>query len=156
MADHIGQQLGNYRLIRLLGQGGFAEVYLGEQVHLETPAAIKVLSARLTTEEMEQFRQEARTIALLKHPHIVRLLDFGVEGDVPYLVMEYAAGGTLRQRYPKGTRLSPETIVPYVQQVASALQYAHTQKLIHRDVKPENMLLGANGEVLLSDFGISL
>src|SRR5215472_1173690 len=107
MTDRVGQQVGNYRLLRLLGEGGFAEVYLGEQVHLGTPAALKVLGARLTAEEVEQFRQEARTIALLKHPHIVRMLDFGVEGGVPYLVMEYAAGGTLRQRHPKGTQLPP-------------------------------------------------
>ncbi len=156
MTDRVGQQLGNYRLIHPLGQGGFAEVYLGEHIHLGTLAAIKILSTKLSAEEIERFREEARTIARLKHLHIVRVLEFGVEGGVPYLVMDFAAGGTLRQRYPKGAQLSPEVIVPYVQQVASALQYAHDRKLIHRDVKPENMLLGESGEVLLSDFGIAI
>jgi len=143
MTDRVGQQLGNYHLIRLLGHGGFAVVYLGEHIHLNTLAAIKVLDTRLTSDEIAQFRNEARTIARLEHPHIVRVLDFGVEDSVPFLVMGYAPNGTLRQHYQRGTRLSPGEVLPYVKQVASALQYAHDQKLIHRDVKPENMLLGA-------------
>ncbi len=156
MADRIGQQLGNYRLTRLLGEGGFAQVYLGEHIHLGTETAIKVLTARLTTEEIEQFRNEARTIARLRHPHIVRVLDFGVDYGVPFLVMDYAPNGTLRQRYPKGTRLTLTTILPHIKQVAAALQYAHDQKLVHRDVKPENMLLEPNNTILLSDFGIAV
>ncbi len=155
MTDRTGQQLGNYRLVRLLGSGGFAEVYLGEHVHLNTKAAIKVLTARLTTEEIEQFRSEARTIARLRHPYIVRVLDFGVDNAIPFLVMDYAPNGTLRDRHPKGT-LPLDTIIHYIRQVASALQYAHDNRLIHRDVKPENMLLGANYEVLLSDFGLAV
>ena len=134
-----GQRLGNYRVIRLLGQGATASVYLAEHVHLGTQAAIKVLSARLVREEGEQFRQEARTIARLEHPHIVRVLDFGLEDGTPFLVMAYAPGGTLRQRHPKGTRLPLDTVVAYVSQVVQALQYAHHQKLIHRDIKPENL-----------------
>src|SRR5438309_7257222 len=105
MVDRVGQQLGNYRLVRLLGQGGFADVYLGEHVYLETQAAIKVLHTQLAREDIEQFRIEARTIARLEHPYIVRVLDFGVEGSTPFLVMSYAPNGTLRQRHPKGTRL---------------------------------------------------
>src|SRR6266480_1579065 len=154
--DRSGQQLGNYRLIRLLGQGAFADVYLGEHIYLKTQAAIKILQIRLAGDDMEGFLNEARTIASLKHPHIVRVLDFGVEGATPFLVMEYAPLGTLRQRYPKGTRLPLATIVSYVKQVASALQYAHERKLIHRDIKPENMLLESVNEILLSDFGIAL
>src|SRR6266699_1678128 len=151
-----GQQLGNYRLIRLLGQGGFAEVYLGEHIYLDTPAAIKVLQTQLDSDEVESFRAEARTIARLVHPHIVRVLDYGVEGKTPFLVMDYAPNGTLRKRYPKGVPLPLSTIVSYVTQLADALQYAHEQKVIHRDVKPENMLLDRRYEVLLSDFGIAL
>src|ERR1700739_2768481 len=86
MTDFVGMQLGNYRLIRLLGQGGFADVYLAEHIHLETPAAVKVLSMRLTSEHIEKFRTEARTIARFIHPHIVRVFDFGVEQDTPYIV----------------------------------------------------------------------
>lgn len=156
MTDRVGQQLGNYRLIRLLGHGGFADVYLGEHIHLNTLAAIKVLDTRLAGDEITQFRNEARTIARLEHPHIVRVLDFGVEDRTPYLVMSYAPNGTLRQRHPKGTRLSPGEVLPYVKQVADALQYAHDEKLIHRDVKPENMLLDRNNEILLSDFGLAM
>src|SRR5437762_7287454 len=85
MADRVGQQLGNYRLTRLLGEGGFAEVYLGEHVHLGTYAAIKVLHAQLARDEVEKFRNEARTIARLEHPYIVRVLDFGVEDKTPFL-----------------------------------------------------------------------
>src|SRR5436309_900115 len=153
--NRIGQQLGNYRLARLLGQGGFADVYLGEHVFLGTQAAIKVLQMRLTNEDMEHFVSEARTIAGLKHPHIVRVLDFGVDNGTPFLVMDYAPLGTLRQCYARGTRLPVATIVAYVKQVAKALQYAHDKKLIHRDIKPENMLLESENEILLSDFGIA-
>ena len=151
-----GQRLGNYQLSRLLGHGGFAEVYLGEHIYLRTSAAIKVLEMQLANEALDSFLNEARTIARLEHPNIVRVLDFGMEGQTPFLVMSYAPNGTLRQCYPKGTILSPTTVVPYVKQIAAALQYAHDKKLIHRDVKPENMLLGANDEVLLSDFGLAI
>ena len=154
MADRIGQQLGNYRLIRLIGRGGFADVYLGKHLHLNTLAAIKVLRVRLIGNTLEQFRSEAQVIASLTHPHIVRVLDFGVENGVPFLVMDYAPNGTLRRLYSRDTSLSPTTIVPYITQVAAALQYAHERKLVHRDIKPENMLLGHNHEVLLSDFGL--
>ncbi len=154
--DRLGQQFGNYRLIRLLGRGGFADVYLGQHMRLNTYAAIKILHTHLSDEDIEGFQKEAQTIANLRHPHIVRILDFDVENNIPFLVMDYAPNGTLRQRYPKGSRLPLSTIVTFVKQVAQALQYAHDQKLIHRDVKPENMLLGTNNEVLLSDFGIAV
>lgn len=155
MTNRIGQQLGNYRLIQLVGQGSFADVYLGEHSYLGTQVAIKILQTRLTTDDVERFRAEARTIAGLKHPHIVRVLDFGVEEGTPYFVMNYAPNGSLRQQYPRGTRLPLETIVAYVKQVADALQYAHQRTLIHGDIKPENMLLGTNSEILLSDFGVA-
>src|SRR5579871_5984501 len=105
MADRIGQQFGHYRLVRLLGQGGFAEVYLGEHIHLGTEAAIKLLHTQLSGEDTEAFRKEARTIARLVHPYIVRVFDFGIEGETPYLVMDYAPGGTVRKRHPRGVAL---------------------------------------------------
>ncbi|HZU00403.1 MAG TPA: serine/threonine-protein kinase, partial [Ktedonobacteraceae bacterium] len=156
MVDRIGQQLGNYRLTRLIGRASFAEVYLGEHLHLNTQAAIKVLHTYLTSEGSEQLRREARMLAHLSHPHIVRILDFDVEDGVPFLVMEYAPNGTLREVHPKGTRVALDTVVSYARQVADALDYLHLQKLIHRDIKPENLLLGRNNEVLLSDFATAL
>ncbi len=156
MADRAGQQLGNYRLIRLIGKGGFAEVYLGEHVFLNTPVAVKVLHTQLSREDMEKFLKEARTIARLVHPHIVRVTDFGVESETPFLVMDYAPNGTLHQRHPPGSVLQPATVANYIAQVAEALQYAHNERLVHRDIKPENMLIGRNNDILLSDFGIAL
>ncbi len=156
MANRVGQQLGNYRLLRLIGQGSIAEVYLGEHLHLGTQAAIKVLHAQVTSENSEQIRTEARMLARLAHPHIVRLLDLIIEDGVPFLVMEYAPNGTLRQRHPKGTRVPLDAVVSYVKQVSEALHYIHQQKLIHRNIKPENIVVGRNSEVLLSDFGVAI
>ena len=155
MVDYVGQQLGNYHILRLLGTGGFAEVYLGEHIRLNTESAIKVLHTRLADKEMEDFLNEARTIARLDHPNIVRVMEFDVQAGIPFLVMTYAPNRTLRQRHPVGQRLQLATIVTYVKQVADALQYAHESKLIHRDIKPENMLVGRRNEILLSDFGIA-
>jgi LuxR family maltose regulon positive regulatory protein len=155
MTDRVGQQLGNYRLLRLLGQGGFADVYLGEHVYLKTYAALKILHAHLTDKNAEQFVQEAQMLARLVHPHIVRIHDFALQQGLPFLVMDYAPAGTLRTLHPKQTSLSLQTIAAYLAQIASALQYAHDQKLIHRDIKPENMLASARSEVLLSDFGLA-
>ena len=156
MVDYVGQQFGNYQVLRKLGQGAFAEVYLGEHQYLEIPAAIKVLHARLGPETHEQFRREARTIAHLQHPHFVRVLEFGIQDQAPYLVLEFAPGGTLRTQHPKGTQLPLEQIVTYVKHLAPALDYAHQHGVIHRDVKPENMLLNTQHEVVLSDFGIAV
>lgn len=156
--DRSGQHIGHYRVVRLLGRGGSAEVYLGEHIHLNTQAAIKMLNTRITANDRERFRSEARLIAHMEHPNIVRVLDFGFDEHFsPYLVMSYAPGGSLREHFPRSTPLSLQTIIPYVNRIAAALHYAHsTHKLIHCDVKPENMLLASNGEVLLSDFGISV
>jgi serine/threonine protein kinase len=156
MADRTGQHLGNYRLVRLLGQGGFAEVYLSEHIHLGTQTAIKLLHTQLAGEDTDAFRKEARTIARLVHPHIVRVFDFGIEGEMPFLVMDYAPNGTVRKRHPKGVALPLPTILGYVKQLADALQYAHDEHFIHRDIKPENLLVGRRQEILLSDFGIAL
>lgn len=156
MSIHLGERIGNYRIKRLLGGGAYAEVYLGEQVYLKTLVAIKVFNAPITDEDTADFLKEARTIAALDHPHIIQAYDCGVDRHIPYLVMKYASGGTLRQRNPKGYRLPSITIIHYVRQIADALQYAHNKKIIHRDVKPENMLLGNNDILYISDFGVAL
>ncbi|WP_052889885.1 serine/threonine-protein kinase [Thermogemmatispora carboxidivorans] len=156
MTDYSGLQLGHYHLERLLGQGSFAQVYLATHLHLGTQAAIKILNQVANQEAIEQFRREARTIAALVHPHIVRVLDFGLhEGHLPYLVMDYLPGGSLRQRHPAGCRLPLLVALDYTRQIAEALHYAHEARFVHRDVKPENMLVGRDGGVLLADFGIA-
>ncbi|MGI9061696.1 MAG: WD40 repeat domain-containing serine/threonine protein kinase [Ktedonobacteraceae bacterium] len=156
MPDLTGQQFGNYRLVRLLGTGGFASVYLGQHVRIASQqAAIKIL--HLFGVDAQAFQQEAETTASLDHPHIVRLLDFDLhQGTMPFLIMGYAAQGSLRNRHPKGTPLPLSTIIQYTKEIASALQYAHDNNIIHRDIKPENILIGRRDELLLSDFGISV
>ena len=120
MVDRVGQQLGNYQLIQLLGQGSLAEVYLGGHIHLGMLAAIKVLHAPLSSEEITPFRREARVIAHLVHPNIVRVLEFGIEDHTPFLVMDFAPHGSLRQHYPRGTLLPLASVVSYSRQVADA------------------------------------
>jgi serine/threonine protein kinase/outer membrane protein assembly factor BamB len=149
------EQLGSYRLIRLLGEGGFAHVYLGQHLYLKNYAAVKVLHAPLGATHVQSFLAEAQTLAHLMHPHIVRIFDFAVEGDTPYLVMEYHPNGTLRQWHPKGTRVQLAKVISYVNQIAAGLQYAHDQRVVHRDIKSENMLLGSHNEIILTDFGLA-
>ena len=137
MAQLVGQQLGSYRLTRLLGQGGFADVYLAEHIYVPSrQAAIKVLSDRYSDAELQRFCNEVSTIFHLVHPRIVRVLDFGVEGRMPFLVMDYAPNGTLRQRHPIGSRVPLESVLSYVHQLAEALTYTHAEKVVHRDIKP--------------------
>lgn len=156
MMDRVGSKLGNYQLIKRIGSGGYATVYLGEHVYLRTFSAIKIFNAPVSEEDTPDFLREARTIASLEHPHIIQVYDCGVERHIPFLVMKYAPGGTMRQRYAKGTKVSLRKVVYYIEQIAAALQYAHNNKVIHRDVKPENILHGDNDNVYLSDFGIAL
>jgi serine/threonine protein kinase len=155
-SNGIDHQLDRYRLIRLLGQSGSSEVYLGEHKELHVPVAVKMLHRRFARSDLEKFLAQAQTLTHLEHPHIVQVFDFGIEDDRPYLVMTYVPHGSIRQRYPKGTRLTLEAIVFYVKQIASALQYVHDRTLIHRDIKPHNMLLGPDHQILLSDFGIAV
>jgi len=154
--ERVEQRLGNYRLIQLLGKGTFADVYLGEHLYLNTPVAIKVMRSQLDSSTLADFLSEARHISHLVHPHIIRVFDFGLESEVPFLVMDYAPNGNLRQKHPPGSAVPLPTIVTYIMDLASALQYTHDQHLIHRDLKPENVLLGPKHEVLLSDFGLAL
>ena len=152
--DRIGQRLGHYRLIRLLGHGRFSEAYLGEHVYLENRNVVKVLHTRLTDDVLGSFLDEICILTQLVHPHIVRVLSCGMDGHFPFLVMDYIPYGTLRQRYPKGVPQPLAGILPHIKQIADALQYAHNKGSIHANIRPENMLLGWNNDVLLSDFAI--
>lgn len=156
--DRTGQKLGNYEIQRQIGQGGFAEVYLGQHLFLKRPGAIKVMQAQFDPSTFAQFQAEAQVIANLQHPNIVPVLEFGLaeKDHAPFLVMPYLPQGSLRQRHPRGSHIALPVALEYLKQVAAALQYAHMNKVIHRDIKPENMLLGDAGQVLLSDFGIAL
>ena len=156
MTDRVGQRLGNYRLTRLLGKGAFADVYLGEHIYLNSQVAIKVLRTQIDRHATEDFLNEARHLSHLMHPHIIRVFDFGIEHQTPYLVMDYAPHGNLRELHPPGTTVPFGTVVAYTSAIASALQFAHDQHLLHRDLKPENVLVGPKHQVLLSDFGLAL
>ncbi len=150
-----GQQCGNYELLKLLGQGGFANVYLGEHIYLHTRVSIKIVRS-LDALDVSAFFSEACLAARLFHSHIIRVLDFDLEGEVPFLVIDYAPNGSVGYRYPAGSQPPIPVILEYVEQIADALHYIHSQNLIHRDIKPENLLLDRKDQVLLSDFGIAI
>lgn len=154
-SDFSGEQFGHYRLIERIGCGGFAEVYLAQHIHLGTLAVVKVLGDDLTSENARKFLREARIAVLLKHPHIIRILDFGTHFGIPYIAMEYAANGSLRKLYPPGTRLSLPAILELLQPMADALEHIHAKGYVHQDIKLDNMLLDENGRTLLSDFGLA-
>jgi len=157
MASYIDQQMGNYRIQQLLGKGGFAEVYLATHIYMKKrQVAIKILHASIDSGNLEQFCREAEIVGNLRHRHIINVLDFGIENQTPYLVMDYLSQGSLRTQHPQGTRLPLDQVVAYTKQIASALQYAHKQHVIHQDVKPANILLNEENEAVLSDFGLAI
>ena len=155
MSNLIGQTLGRYRILEQLGEGGMAVVYKAMDTRLGREVAIKViLPGRDHTEKfLKRFEREARALAQLSHPNIVKVLDYGEHEGLPFLVMEYIPGGNLKQRL---TGLVPyQEAAQLLAPVARALAYAHSQKIIHRDVKPANILLTRSGDAMLSDFGIA-
>ncbi len=154
MSDLTGQQLGKYRLLQSLGVGGYAQVYLGEHMHLKTKFAVKVVEEMLNQEAQAKFLTEAQRIASLKHPNIVAVTDFDVIGNRAFLVLEYAPYGTPRRT--NGVPMALSLVASYIKQMAAALQYIHDEKgWVHCDVKPVNMLLWENNQLKLSDFGIT-
>jgi serine/threonine protein kinase len=155
MIDRTGQQLGNYRLLRLIGRGVWASVYLGEHLHLGTQAALKVLHTNVTSEDRERLHTEAHVLAHLQHPLLLRILDFDVQDGLPFLVMEYVPGGSFHRHYPKGSQLPLDTILSYVNRLAEALHALHTHGWVYRDLKPENLVFGRNRELVLTDFSLT-
>jgi serine/threonine protein kinase len=158
MEEMIGEVVGRYRIEAHIGEGGMAAVYRAYDERLDRQVAIKFIRFSGSTESispdsLKRFEREARALAKLSHPNIVKVYDYGEHKGVPYLVMEYLMGGTLRQRtgYPMNYREAAKLLLP----IARALDYAHRQGIIHRDVKPSNILLTESGEPMLSDFGIA-
>jgi eukaryotic-like serine/threonine-protein kinase len=147
---------GRYCLLHLHESGGMARVYRALDTHLGREVAVKILAPELTTDgvSIERFRREARRVAALQHPHIVPLLSYGEEGSFFYLVMPFVTR-TLRDAFQKRRAFPLSDVVTLVTQVSSALDYAHELGIIHRDVKPENILLDDEGQAVLGDFGIA-
>jgi eukaryotic-like serine/threonine-protein kinase len=151
----IGQQLDNFRVIERIGAGGMATVFRAYQPSLDRYVAIKVLPTKQAQDPIffKRFVQEARSIARLAHPNIVHIYNFGEEGDIKYIAMEYVDGETLKQRL--GKPLPVRQAADFVIQAAQGLACAHSNGIIHRDIKPANMLLRKNGHLLLTDFGLA-
>ena len=150
------RQIGPYELRELIGKGGMSQVYKAYQASLDRFVAIKLLSTKLATDPLfiERFRREARSIARLRHPNIIAIHDFGEENGVYFLVMELIEGRTLRDEMDKGL-LPPGRLIEILEQIGSALEIAHRNNIIHRDIKPNNILLDGPQRAVLSDFGIA-
>jgi len=149
---------GRYRLGNVLGQGGMAVVYRAEDLRLGRTVAVKVLREALGTEEelLERFRREARAAAKLSHPNIITVFDVGQDGASNYIVMEYVEGSDLRELIREQGALPPEQVVNIGCQIAAALEEAHRNGLVHRDIKSQNVLVTPTGQVKVADFGIAV
>lgn len=157
----VGQTFGKYRIVEPLGRGGMAEVYKAYQENLDRYVAIKVMHAFLADEEdfLARFQREAKAMASLNHNNIVSVYDFDVQNGMSYIVMEFVSGGTLKNRLEElshsGSRMSLVESTQLVMEVAGALAYAHAQGMVHRDIKPGNIMLSETGHAVLTDFGIA-
>ncbi len=153
--DLVGRAIGQYQIVERIGQGGMAAVFKAYQPALDRHVAIKVLPAQhaLTPGFSERFEREARAIAQLNHPNILPIIDYGQVDDLSYIVMKHVPGGTLAERLRRPIDLP--AVVRIVEQIASALDHAHSRGIIHRDVKPSNVLLDEGEWALLADFGLA-
>src|ERR1700728_4661757 len=158
ITDAIGRVLGRrYRLVSPLGGGASAQVFLAEDVSLHRHVAIKILHPGLASDEsfLKRFRAEARAAAGLNHPHVARVFDWGEDDGGPYLVLEYLSGGSLLDLLERGVRLSVSQATSVASQAARGLAYAHARGIVHRDVKPANLLFDDEGRVRVADFGVA-
>ncbi|HRQ22829.1 MAG TPA: serine/threonine-protein kinase, partial [Anaerolineales bacterium] len=158
MSNLIGQSLGRYHILERLGEGGMAVVYKAFDTRLETDVAVKVIRTEKLTEEtkeraLKRFEREAKALARLTHPNIVKVTDYGDYEGKPYLVMPLLAGGTLKGRL--GKPIPWDEAFQILAPIAWALEYAHGRDIIHRDVSPQNVLLSYDGHVKVIDFGIA-
>ena len=160
MANLIGQYLGRYHILEQLGVGGMAIVYKAYDTRLETDVAVKVIRTEKFTPEalartLKRFEGEAKEMARLTHPHIVKVTDYGEYEGQPYLVMPYLPGGNLKYYLLEHGRISWQEASKILIPIAQALGFAHRQGVIHRDVKPANILLTQDGHPMLTDFGVA-
>ena len=161
MTSLTGRNIGKYRIMERLGRGGMADVYKGYHPRLERYVALKVLHPHLIEGEdfLKRFEREAKTVAALRHPNIVQVFDFDVEDDIYYMVMEFIDGGSLKEKLHDlagDNKLLHQKEVNHIfKQIANALGYAHERGMLHRDVKPSNILLDESGKAYLTDFGIA-
>jgi serine/threonine protein kinase len=148
--------IGAYPILKVLRESATTTVYLGRDPATGEKVAIKVIAGRVVNDPAKRLRfaKECQVARHLDHPHIVRVLDYGLDGSKPYLVMEYVKGGSLGQRLQREGRLPEAHAVGIITQTGQALHWAHERRLVHRDVKPDNVLLGADGKVKLSDLGL--
>lgn len=158
MDNLVGQNLGRYHVIEPLGQGGMASVYKAFDTSLERNVAIKIIRSDKEegteqNEFLKRFQREAKALAQLDHPYILKVLDYGEQEGVPYLVMPFVQGGTLKQKM--GQPIPYREAATLLEPIAQALDYAHRRNIIHRDVKPANILISESNSPLLSDFGIA-
>ena len=158
MSRLLGTTLsGRYRLDAEIGAGGSATVYVAFDLTLERRVAIKLIRPEIASEsgELERFRREARDAARLSHPHILRVIDAGDDDERPYIVLEHVQGETLKERIRRLGRLPVDEAVAYAIEIARALACAHSHGIVHRDIKPQNVLLDAAGSAKVTDFGIA-
>src|SRR5687767_13816902 len=148
----VGKTLGEYNLESIVGEGGLATVYRAYQISLNRPVAIKVLYHQEGT-SLARFQREAKVIAALRHRNILIIYEYGEQEGLPYIVMEYVEGGTLEDRL-KGEPMDWRRVVNLIMPIAEALQYAHRHGIIHRDVKPSNILMQQEDWPVLADFGL--
>jgi serine/threonine-protein kinase len=154
----IGTTLsGRYRLEAKLGSGGMSTVYLAKDETLDRPVAVKVMHREMSEQEdqLERFRQEARAVAKISHPNVVSVIDAGEDGGHPYIVFEYVQGETLKQRISRVGALDIQEALAYAIEIGRGLSVAHARNLVHRDIKPQNVLIDEEGRAKLTDFGIS-
>ncbi|MCA9874960.1 MAG: protein kinase [Anaerolineales bacterium] len=157
-AHYTGRQLGIYHVEEMLGRGGMAEVYKSRHPELDRDVAIKILHPHRTDDPnfIERFRREAKMAATLRHPHIVQVYDFAVTEDgLYYMVLEYVDGQSLNLYLEQNAPLPLSKVYALCEQIMSAVQYAHERGIIHRDIKPDNIMIDASGKVYLTDFGIA-